>query len=116
MSLINKLLDKLSEYIRLKGEKLKLDIIAQVSRLLAHLLAFLFLVIIAFFLFIFLSLAAGAYLNVLLESEYYGYLIVAGVYLVLLIIIFLMLRTNRIQNWLESVFINISENMDTDEQ
>ncbi|MBV6639459.1 MAG: phage holin family protein [Cyclobacteriaceae bacterium] len=116
MSLINKLLDKLTEYLRLKGEKLKLDIIAQVSRLLAHVLAFLFLGIIAFFLFIFLSLAAGAYLNVLLESEYYGHLIVAGVYLILLIIIFLLLRTNRIQNWLESVFINISENIDTDEQ
>ena len=116
MSLINNLLDKLSEYIRLKGEKLKLDIIAQVSRLLAHVMAFLFLAIIAFFLFIFLSLAAGAFLNVLLESEYYGYLIVAGVYLIVLIIIFLLLRTNRIQNWLESVFIKISENIDIDEQ
>ncbi|MEQ8338132.1 MAG: phage holin family protein [Cyclobacteriaceae bacterium] len=115
MSLINNLLDKLTEYIRLKGEKLKLDIIAQVSRLLAHVLAFLFLGIIAFFLFIFLSLALGGYLNVLLESEYYGYLIVAGVYLILLISIFLLLRTNRIQNWLESVFINISENIDINE-
>ncbi len=113
MSLINKLLDKLTEYIRLKGEKIKLDIIAQMSKLLAHVLAFMFLGIIAFFLFVFLSLAAGAYLNELLQSEYYGYLIVAGVYLILLIAIFLLLRTNKIQNWLESVFINISENIDT---
>ncbi|XOV92889.1 MAG: phage holin family protein [Bacteroidota bacterium] len=116
MSLINKLLDKLTEYIKLKGEKLKLDIIAQVSRILAHVIAFLFLGIIAFFLFIFLSLAVGAFLNELLESTYLGHLIVAGVYLVVLIVIFLLLRTNRIQNWLESVFINISENIDTDEE
>ena len=115
MSLINKLLDKLTEYLRLKGEKLKLDIISQVSRIMAHVLAFLFLGIIAFFLFIFLSLALGAYLNELLESEYYGHLIVAGVYLVLLITIFLLLRTNRIQNWLEATFIKISENTDSDE-
>jgi len=116
MSLINKLLDKLTEYIRLKGEKLKLDIIAQVSRILAHVLAYLFLGIIAFFLFIFLSLAAGAFLNAILNSAYYGYLIVAGVYFIVLITIFLLLRTNRIQNWLESVFIQISENIDIDEE
>ncbi len=115
MSLINKLLEKITEYLRLKGEKLKLDIIAQISRIMAHVLAFLFLGIIAFFLFIFLSLALGAYLNQVLESTYYGYLIVAGAYLVLLITIFLLLRTNRIQNWLESTFIRISENLDTDE-
>lgn len=115
MALINKLIDKISEYLRLKGEKLKLDIIAQVSRIMAHILAFLFLGMIAFFLFIFLSLALGAYLNELLSSTYYGYLIVAGAYLILLITIFLLLRTNRIQNWMESMFINISENTEGDE-
>ncbi len=115
MSLVNKLLDKITEYLKLKGERLKLDIIAQVSKILAHVLAFMFLGIIAFFLFVFLSLAIGSYLNVLLNSAYYGYLIIAGSYLLILIVIFLLLRTNRIQNWLESVFIKISENVEDDE-
>ena len=115
MSIINKVLDKLTEYLRLKGEAIKLDIISQVSVLLAHVVAFLFLGVIAFFLFIFLSIALSAYLNQVLESFYLGYLIIAGGYLVILVIIFLLLRTRKIQNWLESVFIRISENINVDE-
>ena len=111
MSIINKLVDKLSEYIRLKGEKLKLDIIAQVSRLLAHFVALLTMAVIGLFLLVFLSLALGNYLNYLMESPHYGYLIVAGGYLILLIIIFLLLRTNKIQRWLEATFVKFSENI-----
>ena len=42
MAVINKLVDKISDFIRLKGEKIKLDIIAQVSKFkLSNLLVFL---------------------------------------------------------------------------
>jgi len=112
MSVFNKLIEKVSEYIRLRGEKLKLDIIAQVSRLLAHLVAFMTIALIALFLVIFLSLALGAYLNAVLESPHLGYLIVAGIYLIILILIVLLLRSNKIQNWLEALFISLSETPD----
>ncbi|MFT7198181.1 MAG: hypothetical protein ACI83W_002558, partial [Marinoscillum sp.] len=36
MSIVNNLIDKISEFIRLKGESLKLDIITQASKLLAQ--------------------------------------------------------------------------------
>lgn len=111
MSIINNLLDKVSNYIRLKGEKIKLEVIAQVSRLLAHFVAFMFIVIIGLFMMVFLSAAAGAYLNSLLESTFWGYLIVAGFYLLLMIVILLLLRTNRLQNWLEASFIQFSESL-----
>lgn len=115
MSLINNLLDKLSAYIQLKGEKIKLDIIAQVSKLLAHFVAFLLVGLIGFFFFIFGSIALGAFLNELLESVYYGYLILAAFYLVLMLVIFLLIRTKKIQKWMEAFFINLSENTNIDE-
>lgn len=110
MPVINKLLDKITEYLRLKGEKLLLDVIARVSRILAYVMAFMVLGVIIFFLFVFLSLALGSYLNELLNSAYYGYLIVAGIYLLISIVIFLLLQTNKIQQWLEALLIRISEN------
>ncbi|WP_421872786.1 phage holin family protein [Marinoscillum sp.] len=112
MAVFNKLVDKISEYIRLKGEKIKLDIIAQVSRLLAHFVAFLTIGLIGLFLLIFLSLALSAYLNSVLESPHFGYLIVGGVYFIVLIIIILLLRSNRLQSWLETLFVNLSETIE----
>lgn len=114
MSIINNLVDKLSEYIRIKGEKLKLDIIAQVSRLLAHFVAFMMLALIGLFLLVFASLGLSAYLNYLLDSPHYGYLIVAGFYLIFFIVVLLLLRSNRIQQWLEVLFVNLSENISDD--
>lgn len=115
MSLINNLLDKISSYIQVRGEKLKLDIIAQVSKLLAHFVAFLLIGLVGFFFFIFGSIALGAYLNQVLESVYYGYLILAGFYLILMGVIYLMIRTKKIQKWMEAFFINLSENVNIDE-
>ncbi len=106
----NNLIDKISEYIRLKGEKLKLEIITQISRLLAHLVAFLFIAVIGVFFLIFASLSLGAYLNWVLDSTFLGYLIVGGLYFIILIGIFFLLRSNKIQNWLETLFISLSEN------
>ena len=114
MALINNLLDKLSEYIRLKGEKLKLDIIAQVSWLLAHFVAYLTMGLVLLFLFIFLSLALSAYLNSILSSPHYGYLIVSGVYLIMLFGLIILLRSNKLQVWLEAFFVSLSENLEDD--
>tara|TARA_B100001245_G_C22853329_1_gene410212 strand:- start:808 stop:1173 length:366 start_codon:yes stop_codon:yes gene_type:complete len=111
MAVINKLVDKISDFIRLKGEKIKLDIIAQVSRLLAHFVAFMTMAVVGFFLLIFLSIALAAYLNYVLESPHFGYLIVGGIYLIGLIIIILLLRSNKLQNWLETLFLNLSESI-----
>ncbi|MEQ9303946.1 MAG: phage holin family protein [Marinoscillum sp.] len=119
MALINKLVDKLSDYIKLKGERLKLDIIAQVSRLLAHFVAIMCIAVIGLFLMVFLSMTLSAYLNALLDSPHYGYLIVSGIYLILLILVILLMRSNRIQLWLETLFVNLSESIQderTDEE
>lgn len=116
MALINKLVDKISDFIKVKGEKIKLDIIAQVSKLLAHFVAFMTIAVIGVFLLIFLSLALSVYLNYILESPHYGYLIVSGIYLLMLIILVILVRSNRIQHWMEALFINLSHNLSEEDQ
>lgn len=116
MAIINKLLDRVTDYIRVRGEKLKLDIIAQTSRLLAHFVTFLCIAVIVLFMLIFLSLALGAYLNAVLNSPHLGYLIVAGIYLIFLFAMIILLRSNKMQAWLETLFINLTENISDDHE
>lgn len=109
MALANKLVDKISEFIRLKGEKIKLDIIAKVSKLLSLFVAFLIIFIFGVFLLMFLSFALSEYLNTVLESNHYGYLVTSGIYLAMLIIVVIIFRTHKIQKWLESLFVSFGE-------
>lgn len=110
MSIFNSVIEKINEYIRVRGEKLKLDIITHVSRILAHFVAFLTIAVIGLFFLIFISIALGTYLNYILDSYFLGYLIVSGIYLLALIAIILLLKSKKLQNWLETLFINLSEN------
>jgi hypothetical protein len=115
MSIVNNLIDKISEFIRLKGESLKLDIITQASKLLAQFIVISLVSIIFLFLLVFLSLALSAYFNMLLESVYLGYLIVAGIYVLLLFGVIILLRSNVLQTWLEQMFMAITEKEQEDE-
>lgn len=115
MSLINNVLDRISAYIQVKGEKIKLEVMAKMATFLGHFVAFLLLFLVGFFFFVFASIALGAYLNMILQSVYLGYLIISGFYFILAIILILLIRTRKFQKWLEVLFIQLSENSDTDE-
>lgn len=113
MSLINKVVDKITEYAKLKGERIKLEIIAYVAKLLAQFISFLMVGVIALFLLTFLSLAIGAYLNMKLSSPHLGYLIVALFYFIGLIAVLLIWRSNKMQKWLESLFVKLGEGLNS---
>lgn len=111
MSLINNIVDKLTEYFQVRIDKIKLDLIAQVSKLLAIFMALILIGIAGFFFFIFGSIALGAFLNAVLESVYLGYLILSGFYFLIMIIIFILIKTKIIQRWMEALFLSLSENL-----
>lgn len=115
MSLINKLLDKITDYARLKGEKIKLDLIAIIAKILAQFISVLMVGVVVLFLLTFLSFALGAYLNARLESSFSGYLIVAAIYFICLVVIVLIWRSNRMQKWLESLFVKLGEGLNVAE-
>jgi hypothetical protein len=116
MSLINNLIDKLTEFLQVRVDKLKLDLLARLSKLFANLLSLFLIIIVGLFFSMFLSVALGAYINEIYESAYIGYLIVSGCYLVLLILIFILMKSGTIQKWMETIFISMSENLNNDER
>jgi hypothetical protein len=114
-SSVGDIIEKITEYIQIKTELIKLKLVGYISRVLANVLAFVFIAIIAFFFIFFLSFSLGSYLNTYFESEYLGHLVVTGFYLLLIIIIFLLAKTGKIQSWLENLILKIAEQEDEQE-
>ena len=104
------LIDKLTEYLKLKGEQLKLEVMAQVAKVLAHVITFFLVAFVGLFFGFFIMITLAVFLNDVLDSEYLGYLIVSGALLLKLIIIVMMLRTGKVQRWLEALILKIGEN------
>lgn len=109
MSLINTVIDKITEYLKIKGEKLKLDIIANVSKIMAYVISFILILLIGFFFLVFASITAGALINQALDSVYLGYLIVTGFYFIILFIVFLLLRSKKIQTLIEKTLVELTD-------
>jgi uncharacterized BrkB/YihY/UPF0761 family membrane protein len=110
VSPINKLLDKLTEYIKIKGEQLKLEILSHVARILAYVIIFIAIGLVTSFLVLFGALTLAVVINHWLGSEFWGYVIVSGILLVVLVLLIMLLRSQKIQRWIESVIIKIGTN------
>ncbi len=113
--MLSALINRITEYVKIKGQQIKLEIIGHVAKLLGHVLVVSFIAILGLFLILFLSFAVGAYLNELFESTYLGYLAVAGGYFLVVIIIALLARTGRIQKWIETLILSASDELEEDE-
>lgn len=106
---VDKLIDTIGEYVKVKVDLVKVDLIERLSGLGALLISFLTIFMISLFLLAFISLAFASYLNVVLNSLYAGYLIVSGFYLLLVIIIFFVLKSGRLKAMIESAVLKSME-------
>lgn len=79
----NKLIETVSAFIETKIELLKLDLQEQLVQVMARLLAWSVLILSILTAVFFLSLGLSVALNEVLESAYWGYFIVAGVYILI---------------------------------
>jgi hypothetical protein len=109
------LIGRITEYVKLKVQQIKLELVGHLARLMSQILVMLFLVILGLFMMLFLSFATGAYLNEILESNYLGYLIVAGAYFVAFFIIGVLAKSGRIQSWLEAAILRASDQIESEE-
>lgn len=103
------IIKRITEFILIKVELLKLRVIAYSSRVLANMFSLVFLVIISLFFLFFLSFGLGFLLNQVLDSLFLGHLIIAGFYFLLIIILFLLIKTRKIQGWVENLLLNMLE-------
>lgn len=99
---INKIKETLSNYVKVKFDLLKLDLTEHLANILAQMIAYFVIILIASIVVIFLSIALAQYLNLLLQSNSIGFLIVAGLYTILLLIIFYLLKSGKLKAFFET--------------
>jgi hypothetical protein len=82
-----KIIEKVTEYIKVRTELTVLKTVDKGSQLFANLLTNGLVLILTILAFLFGSLALGFYLSEVLNNSYGGFLIVAGIYLLLAFIL-----------------------------
>ena len=79
--------DCFHNYVKTNCEIIKFEAVERTSSIGSSIITNLILVLVSVFLILFVSLGAGFYLSNLIGNTYVGFLIVAGFYLVLFIIL-----------------------------
>lgn len=82
------LIDGLKKYLDTNTELLKLEVAQQSTAIGSIVFSGIIISLILGFFVLFLSLWAGFYISTLLDAKYVGFLIVAGFYLLLFLIVF----------------------------
>lgn len=99
---VDRVIDSALDYLKVKTDILKLDILERLSGLAALLISFLVVFIVFMFFIAFLSLTIGNALNDALESSFWGYAIISFLYFLFLIVIIYVLRSGKLKNIIES--------------
>ncbi|MEQ9229358.1 MAG: hypothetical protein RIF46_01660 [Cyclobacteriaceae bacterium] len=113
--MLTALINRLTEYLKIKAEQIKLQVIGHVAKLLSHVIVFSLLAFLGLFLVFFVSFAMGSLLNEVFASSYLGHLTIAGVYFLLILILALLSKTGRVQGWLEQLILKVSDQIEEDE-
>lgn len=102
MSLVTKLIDKITELVKLKLEQLQIEVKGQIGLLLSRLIIiFAIGLLFTFFLF-FIGLTLAFIINHSTGSYYLGFLVVAVIALVLCIALFLVARSESFTKAIKS--------------
>ncbi|UXX80758.1 phage holin family protein [Reichenbachiella carrageenanivorans] len=99
---ISKLKETFTEYLRVKFELFKLDLTEHLSNLLAQMIAYLVILVISGLMVTFLSIALANFLNSYFPGDSVGYLIVSGLYLLLLLLVFYFLKSGKLKVFFET--------------
>ena len=82
-----KLKEELTTYVHLRLELFKVSSYEKIAKVTASLFSGLILIVLAFFVIVFASICAGFYFSALTSSNITGFGIIAGIYMLLLVII-----------------------------
>lgn len=104
-----KMMESVVEFIEVKTEQTKLRMIAWGARMLSGALALAVVGMLSFFFVFFLSFAFAAMINEGLGSTYLGFLIIAGGYLIVIGLMLLLVKAQRVQGWIEAIIVKMEE-------
>jgi len=99
---LTKLKEAIYEYVRVKIELFKLDLTEHLSNILAQLIAYVVILLLAGLVVTFLSMGVANLINERMESNYLGQLVVALFYLLILLLTLFYLRSGKLKKFFES--------------
>ena len=105
---LDKLFGNLTGYIETQIELVKFDLKEQAAESIQKLIQVIVIMLFAFIFIIFLSIAAAIGINILTNSNILGYIFVAGMYLIVLLI-FVFDKNTKFGKWVYSKFIEPKE-------
>ncbi len=111
MSFINNLIDKVADLIKVKLEKAKLDIQGKLADILSRLVSFLIIYLFASITILFLAMSLAFFLNSILDSSFLGFLIVALIFLVVTVLVYLVARSGIFAKAFEEAILKEQENV-----
>ena len=111
MKFIFQVKEKVSELIKTKVDQLKLEFKAHLASVIGKAILCLALLLIAFLIILFVSLALAFYLNGLWESSFLGFLTVSGLYIIILIVFVLFFKSQRLSTIIENAMIDNDDNI-----
>ncbi len=97
---------KVEEYVQDRLLLLKLEAVEKTSRLIATMISGLLIAMFALLIIIFISIMAGYLFGELIHHVYWGFGIVAGIYIILLVVI-IVLRKRLIEKHVVNMIIEI---------
>ena len=103
--MIAKLIDKLLNYIPTKLDVLKLSLIERVAVILGFCVFIMVAMIVSSAAIVFLGIGLGEYFAVVTGSAPLGYLIVTGIYILILLFIFACKK--RLHKWFANLFVSL---------
>lgn len=98
---LHKLKNAFSDYLKTKIELLKLDVKEYMAEALAQVIAYVVILMMLSLVMAFSSIGVSFLLNEVLDSTYLGFLITAGFYLLILLIVVALLKTGRLRDFFE---------------
>jgi len=98
--------ERVQEYVKDRILLLKLEAVEKISRLTATIVSGLLITIFSFFIILFVSIMVGYLIGEALHHTYWGFAIVAGIYVFLLVLI-VIFRKNLIERPIINAVIDV---------
>lgn len=109
MSYIPDIIDKVSALIRIKIEHFKLEAQGQIASIVSRIIAFFVVLVLVFSSMLFFGFALAFFLNSWLKSEFLGFLIVGGIFSLLLVLVAISIKSEKLSRFLEEVLLKQTE-------
>jgi hypothetical protein len=114
-SFFNESKQLLVDYVEARIELFKISVYEKIATVSAVLFSSLVIALAGFFVLLFLSISGGLYLGSLLDSNALGFLIVAGIYILLLLFVIIFRKKLLEKHITDKVIEQLFKNEDNDE-